>query len=262
VSTILKALRRLEHERRTQTPVDLREAVAGGAPVRRAQGTWVGVFLAGAGVALLSIAAWSAWTGRDAATTVAPPPARTAPGAVAARPPVKPPRDVEPARESAEVASPERAPAPAPLVADRPAPAPPPPAAKRSAPAPPPEVVPAPKVARAIPAPAPRPAAKPEPPAPRAAEPAPRKPAPPPPPAEEPAVKTVVRAVPPPVVRRTIWHPDADRRRAVVELEGRDEPLTLRQGDAVGGLVVVEIEPSAVTFLRDGVTLRRRVGQR
>ena len=48
----------------------------------------------------------------------------------------------------------------------------------------------------------------------------------------------------------------------VVELEGRDDALELHEGDAVGPLVVGEIEPSGVFFVYDGVQLRRRVGAR
>jgi hypothetical protein len=68
--------------------------------------------------------------------------------------------------------------------------------------------------------------------------------------------------VPTVYVERTIWHPMAERRVAVVELEGSDEALELHEGDAVGPLVVGEIEPSGVFFVHDGVELRRRVGAR
>jgi hypothetical protein len=68
--------------------------------------------------------------------------------------------------------------------------------------------------------------------------------------------------VPTVYVERTIWHPMAERRVAVVELEGSDEALELHEGDAVGPLVVGEIEPSGVFFVYDGVELRRRVGAR
>ena len=64
------------------------------------------------------------------------------------------------------------------------------------------------------------------------------------------------------VVAGTSWHPRAERRTARVELEGRAEPLELREGDAVGSLVVREIQPSGVVFLFGDVELRRRVGER
>jgi len=59
-----------------------------------------------------------------------------------------------------------------------------------------------------------------------------------------------------------MWHPAAERRVAEIEVEGRPEPLVLHEGDAVGPLVVSEIEPSGVVFLHDEVELRRRVGIR
>jgi len=63
-------------------------------------------------------------------------------------------------------------------------------------------------------------------------------------------------------VERTIWHPYAERRIAIVAIEGREEALELHEGDAVGSLVVGKIEPSGVVFNHDGVELRRRVGAR
>lgn len=85
-----------------------------------------------------------------------------------------------------------------------------------------------------------------------------------PPPSESASVARAARAprLPPIVVTRTVWHPEPGRREAVVELEGRAEPLRLREGDAVGTLVVGEIEPSGVLFLRDGVEIHARVGGR
>jgi hypothetical protein len=63
-------------------------------------------------------------------------------------------------------------------------------------------------------------------------------------------------------VTRTLWHPDAGRRVAVLEVEGREDPVELREGDAVGDAVIRHIEPSAVVFLYRGVEVRRRVGAR
>ena len=67
-------------------------------------------------------------------------------------------------------------------------------------------------------------------------------------------------AVPDVTVVRTAWHPSTDRRSAKVRLESTEEVMTLREGDAVGALVVKEISPSAVVFETGGVELRRRVG--
>jgi hypothetical protein len=64
------------------------------------------------------------------------------------------------------------------------------------------------------------------------------------------------------VVTSTQWHPDQARRTTSVELEGRDEPLQLRIGDAVGPLVVQRIDPSGVVFRMGDVEIRRRVGER
>jgi hypothetical protein len=68
--------------------------------------------------------------------------------------------------------------------------------------------------------------------------------------------------VPNVLVVRTVWHPTAERRVAEIEVEGRPEPLLLHEGDAVGPLVVSEIKPSGVVFLHDEVELSRRVGIR
>jgi hypothetical protein len=68
--------------------------------------------------------------------------------------------------------------------------------------------------------------------------------------------------VPELVVTSTQWHPDAARRSASVRVAGRDAPLVLHTGDAVGPLVVARIEPSGVVFRMGDVEVRRRVGQR
>jgi hypothetical protein len=64
------------------------------------------------------------------------------------------------------------------------------------------------------------------------------------------------------VVERTLWHPDPGRRLAVLQVEGRDAAVELREGDAVGDVVVQQIDPSGVLFLHHGVEIRRRVGAR
>jgi hypothetical protein len=62
-------------------------------------------------------------------------------------------------------------------------------------------------------------------------------------------------------VGKTIWHPDVDRRSAIVELMESGETLTLKEGDAIGPLVIETIKPSGVLFLHDGVEIEYRVGQ-
>jgi hypothetical protein len=76
-----------------------------------------------------------------------------------------------------------------------------------------------------------------------------------------PRVKQVPRsAIPEVTVERTVWHPLADRRVAVVALADRAESVELHEGDALGPLVVAEIEPTGVVFVHEGVELRRSVG--
>jgi hypothetical protein len=61
-------------------------------------------------------------------------------------------------------------------------------------------------------------------------------------------------------VESTTWHPDPSRRRAVVSAEGR-AAVTLREGDAIGELVVLRVDPSGVVFLYQGREITRRVGK-
>ena len=62
-------------------------------------------------------------------------------------------------------------------------------------------------------------------------------------------------------VIRTSWHPTADRRSAKIRLEEKNELVTLREGDSVGGMTIYEISPSAVVFSAGEVQVRRRVGE-
>jgi hypothetical protein len=61
-------------------------------------------------------------------------------------------------------------------------------------------------------------------------------------------------------VDKTIWHPDAARRVAVVKLIDDEEVLRLQEGDAVGPLVVETIKPGSVVFNHDGVEIVYKVG--
>ena len=63
-------------------------------------------------------------------------------------------------------------------------------------------------------------------------------------------------------VERTIWHPDASRRVAFVEIDGSGERVELHEGEAVGTLVVEKIEPTGVLFDHRGIEVHRRVGAR
>ena len=89
---------------------------------------------------------------------------------------------------------------------------------------------------------------------------------PPPPVAKPPAPKAStparVATVKPPklTVKKTVWHPTPERRVARIEVEGHEGALELHEGDAVGTLVVSEIQPSGVIFLHGGEKLHRKVG--
>ena len=94
------------------------------------------------------------------------------------------------------------------------------------------------------------------------APPAPRAEAEPPPlPAESP-FPSERSAVPVILVSRTQWHPEAERREALIEVETDAGPEAWRvhEGDSVGPLVVERIEPSGVIFLYEDVQLRHAVG--
>jgi hypothetical protein len=312
VSTILKALRRLEREKSEQSDQSLSEAVTHASPPpSRRRGRWLVV--AGLLVGAIAIAAvvFPMLPAREeveeeapveiAATPPERSPARPTPrrrrssarkpapttpepgsparapatgGRVVPRPQPKAPPDLPPAALSSEVevvkrirpaepaeqprpAEPETAgksprsehetvqPAPTSGSARRDAEAPKPGTRRPAVPEAPEEVQIASVAPAAKPPATPRAESEPQP-APRAAEPG-----------------AILRSpVPNVYVARTIWHPLAERRIAVVELEGRAEALELHEGDAVGPLVVGKIEPSGVFFVHDGVELRRRVGAR
>lgn len=64
------------------------------------------------------------------------------------------------------------------------------------------------------------------------------------------------------VVTQTVWHPSPSRRVAVVSLAGRDSPLRVGEGDVVDGFTVLKIGLASVGLVRDGVSFERRVGAR
>jgi hypothetical protein len=71
--------------------------------------------------------------------------------------------------------------------------------------------------------------------------------------------------IPSVLVTQTIWHPRAERRIALIErldASDGDELLRMREGDRIGSLELVSIEPAGVVFVHDGIELRRRVGAR
>jgi hypothetical protein len=71
----------------------------------------------------------------------------------------------------------------------------------------------------------------------------------------------VARAQSPVRVERTQWHPSPERRVAWVEVEGMTALREVREGERIGPYVVREIEPAAVLFADGSVELRREVGR-
>ena len=320
MSTILKALRRLEEERTAKAERALRDQVVGTSPPapRNRRRLLLRTLGAGAGVAILGFALYS-WRARPSARPASGPvpaawphPAASPQAALQANPLASmprpalgapapqgapPPPTVVPGGETgvqgaspasrpspAEVRAAAAALAPAPDVAvvQRPPPAPNPPLGSSEAP----------RAAAANPMGA----------APGAAPP-PQRIAPPPSPPEpaadaEDAVSSSVpmrlrdvdpslhspygirqetprthaasakasrphaagAAAPEIVVTRTVWHPSPERRVAMVRAAGDSQEREVHEGESVGALQVLQIEPSDVVFLRDGVEIRQRVG--
>jgi hypothetical protein len=63
-------------------------------------------------------------------------------------------------------------------------------------------------------------------------------------------------------VERTLWHPNAEKRSALVRVGADGEVRELHEGDALDGVVVKEIRPSGVLFVHDGAEFKRGVGGR
>jgi len=289
MSTILKALRRLEDEKAAQTRASLEEEVLSGSASeptgkRRARVVIAAALAVGATAAFVLAALWSPRSGEPNPT---PGPAAAEPFAArpASRPgaPEAPPSPTPARRAIAPVAVPPPAyGAPPPIAREsgqrelRPiAPS------RRAAPVPRPPSAPRPQPKRVAvlrtgtePAPAEPPARR-EPPLASAREPIQEAP-PPAPPEAEPQAPRVANSEParapqpatPPVpgapevkVLRTVWHPKAERRTAELALGPGDERRVLQEGERIGSLVLLEISPSGVLFEQDGQKLRRRVGQ-
>jgi len=84
-----------------------------------------------------------------------------------------------------------------------------------------------------------------------------RTPPPPKPPRAAPALRST-----PPRVASTVWHPDGERRRAMVQVDGASGAAReVREGETVGSYLVLAIGPTGVVFRRDGADVTRRVGQ-
>ena len=76
----------------------------------------------------------------------------------------------------------------------------------------------------------------------------------------EPSVAVIqLRRTPGIALQEIIWHPNPVRRIAVFEVEGA-KPERRSEGDEIAGFTVDEIGLSDVMLVRDGVALKRRIG--
>jgi hypothetical protein len=284
VSTILKALRRLEQERSKGAERPLREQVVLSRARRR--GPWAVWLATGGALALGFAATWGALTNlggpladpeEPAAAVSAPPP-----DAAAASPGTVSPAPAAPAKASRLA---PRPPSPTPDRVGSPPPLAAAPAARVAAVPPPAAASPGSGATAVVPEPAPRVAAPP----PRAVAAPPARVAPvPPPPAERtfadedpvltapitgraprfvddveapPRAAAAVGAEVPVDVVRTSWHPQGPRRAAWVAVAG-ESPRQVHEGDWVGAYEVRAIEPDGVLFADGPLLVHRAVGQR
>jgi hypothetical protein len=245
LSTILKALRRLEQDKTHSTQRPLREEVVLSRARSGGSRRVAGLIAAAAAVSFVVAFVVLARLDGDAPAPAPLPPVASPPQAPAPAPAVTvPPTTVMVSPSGVAPAAPLAAAAPL-----QPAPA---------------AVAPAP----AMPAPAPRAAATLPPPLP-VAEPDEElfvRPLAPPPSRiaredEEEAALARAQAAVPIGVERTSWHPHADRRVAWVTF-GAGAARQVREGDKVGVFEVVEIEPDGVLFADGPLEVRRSVGQR
>jgi len=258
VSTILKALQRLEGEKGGGGETGgLREGLVPlGEPLVREGGTRWRIGITGLLAALVFgfFLWWMIPTDEVAQPTASSLPAVAAPPELPSEPSARPGSRPPPPEREVEIAA-ERPVAPAgqPRIS-------PPSRTVAEPPPPPPIEKPAPRVAVAE---APPPSIAEPPAAERATQPPPpiEEPSPRPAAPKAPAPALVATVRPPKVtVEKTIWHPVPERRLARIEVEGRKGALELHEGDAVGTLVVAEIQPSGVVFLHGGERFHRRVG--
>lgn len=63
-------------------------------------------------------------------------------------------------------------------------------------------------------------------------------------------------------VLRTVWHPRPERRTALLSTPGSDAPREYHEGEHIGSLTLLRIEPSGVVFERDGVEIREKLTAR
>jgi len=62
-------------------------------------------------------------------------------------------------------------------------------------------------------------------------------------------------------VHKTLWHPQPSQRLAYVSMPPGTPAFEVREGDVLGSMIVLTIEPSSVLFGREGVELRKRIGE-
>lgn len=80
--------------------------------------------------------------------------------------------------------------------------------------------------------------------------------------AAAPPIRRIERApLPEFVVKRIEWHPHAARRMVLIDQAGETSPRPYGEGENLGVLEIIEIAPTSVLFRRDGVEIRRRVGR-
>lgn len=254
MSTILKALRRLEDKKAEAAQRPLRDEVVISAGRRRARSGLGPAIAAGFALAFAGIALLWALDPSSEFDAAGEPPA--APAVSAAPEPAPEPADADAAMAiDEETFADDGAPdfdivRPDPTAAPRPLAPPPLPRLEDERPAP--QRARAPEPVAIEPEPAPRRQAR-EPVLPVYEE---------EPFYEEPEREAVV-AKPSASVRvaRTQWHPDPDRRIAWVEVAGSVAMREVREGERIGPYLVREIEPAAVVFGDGSVEVRREVGR-
>jgi hypothetical protein len=254
MSTILKALRRLEEQKSAASPRPLRDEVVLTPTRRRSHNGVIVALVAAFAFAVLGGAA--VWLLERAPATTPAPIAEVAPAAdVAAPPPSEAAIAVEQAARTNEVT----VAAPDPFASGAQAPAVPVPATTPDF-----EIVrPRPQAQRA-PVAAVEEAASVEREEIVVARPSGAAPLPDTEPGfvdEEIPAARVKRSHAPVRVERTQWHPDPGRRIAWVEVEGTTALREVREGERIGPYVVREIEPAAVSFADGSAEVRSEVGR-